>query len=185
HRQPSEAFRVNDRVYLRLKNIRTKRPCKKLDWISLPYRVVQLVGSHAVKLDTPRGIHPVFHVNLVRRAREDPLPSQILQDIEPPAIEADDADEDHAVGEYIVEKIVDHRLLKNKWEVAVKWEGYPAPTWEPLEHLEDTAAIEEYEAIHNCPWKTSGGEGSNVMIHGIMMPQALPSSGNLLLSPSS
>ena len=82
--------------------------------------MVQLVGSHAVKLDTPRGIHPVFHVNLVRRAREDPLPSQILQDVEPPVIEADDADEDHVVGEYIVEKIVDHRLLKNKWEVAVK-----------------------------------------------------------------
>ncbi|KAI0996317.1 hypothetical protein K3495_g11863 [Podosphaera aphanis] len=60
-------------------------------------------------------------------------------------------------------------------EVAVKWEGYPAPTLEPLEHLEDTAAMQEYEATHDCPWKTSGGEGLNVMVHGILMPQALPS----------
>ena len=107
-RQPAEAFKVEDRVYLRLKNVRTKQPCKKLDWIALSYRVQQLVGSHAVKLDTPRGIHPVFHVNLIRRGG-DPLPSQILQNTEPPAIDPDNADEDHAEGEYIVEKLLDHR----------------------------------------------------------------------------
>ena len=129
-RQPAEAFKVGDRVYLRLKNVRTKRHCKKLDWISLSYRVQQLVGSHAVKLDTPRGIHLVFHVNLVRPAREDPLPSQILQDTEPPAIEPDNADEDHAEGEYIVEKLLDHRRSNNKWELSVKWYGYAEPTWE-------------------------------------------------------
>ena len=34
--------------------------------------------TYAVRLDTPEGIHPVFHISLLRRAREDPLPSQTL-----------------------------------------------------------------------------------------------------------
>ena len=83
-RQAAEAFKVGDRVLLRLKNIRTNRPSKKLDWLALPYKVLKTVGSHAVQLNTPPGIHPVFHVSLLRRAGSNPLPSQILQWDEPP-----------------------------------------------------------------------------------------------------
>ncbi|KAL5621355.1 hypothetical protein BROUX41_001229 [Berkeleyomyces rouxiae] len=93
-RQAAEAFKVGDRVYLRLRNVRTIRPSKTLDWLALPYRVIQIVGTHAVKLDTPTGIHPVFHVSLVRRARDDPLPSQVLLHHEPPAIAPEEASED-------------------------------------------------------------------------------------------
>ncbi|KAL2885130.1 retrovirus polyprotein [Ceratocystis lukuohia] len=83
-RQVAESFQVGDKVYLKLKNVRTLRPSKKLDWLALPYKVIGLVGSHAVKLDTPYSIHPVFHVNLVRRHREDQLPSQVFSNPEPP-----------------------------------------------------------------------------------------------------
>ena len=31
HRQPAEYLRVGDRVWLNLKNVTTKKPCKKLD----------------------------------------------------------------------------------------------------------------------------------------------------------
>jgi hypothetical protein len=42
---------------------------------------------------------------------------------------------------YVVEKIVDHRILPNGQELyLVKWQGYDNPadlTWEPIEHLEN------------------------------------------------
>ena len=79
----AEVFRPGDRVWLKLKNINTTRPIKKLDWIVLPYRGLGCVGTHAVRLNTPPGIHHVFHVSLVKKAGADPLPSQLTHDNEP------------------------------------------------------------------------------------------------------
>src|SRR3954463_751182 len=79
-RSVAEVFRPGDRVWLKLKNINTTRPIKKLDWIALPYRVLECVGTHAVRLNTPPGIHPVFHVILDKKAGADPLPSQLAHD---------------------------------------------------------------------------------------------------------
>lgn len=151
-RQAAESFQVGDRVYLRLKNVKTMRPSKKLDWVALPYHVKKLIGSHAVRLDTPRGIHPVFHVNLLRRARDNPFPSQQLTDTEPSEIQPDEVDENHAEGEHRVEEIVGHRLRNNQHQFHVKWTGWTRPTWEPLEHIQDTTALERYEATHESPW---------------------------------
>ena len=78
-----DEFRSRDRVWLKLKHIKTTRPIKKLDWIALLYRVLACFGTYAVQLDTPPRIHPVFHVSLVKKAAEDPLPSQLTIDNEP------------------------------------------------------------------------------------------------------
>lgn len=78
-----EVFRPGDRVWLKLKNINTTRPIMKLDWIALPYRVLECVGTHAVRLNTPLGIDHVFHVSLVKKTRVDPLPSQLAHNNEP------------------------------------------------------------------------------------------------------
>ena len=69
-------------MWLKLKHVKTTLPIKKLDWIALPYRVLACMGTHVVQLDTPPGIHPVFHVSLVKKAAEDPLPSQLTIDNE-------------------------------------------------------------------------------------------------------
>ena len=90
-------------MWLRTRNLRSNRPYKKLDWLALPYRMLELIGSHAVRLNVPRGVHDVFHVNLLRRATDDPLPSQQLENIEPPALLVD------GVEEYEVEEICHHR----------------------------------------------------------------------------
>ena len=84
-------------------------------------------------LDSPPGIHPVFHVILVRRVCEDPLRSQHVPPHNPPAIAPANADDDNLEDEYLVEKIVGHR--SNPFMVRVKWVGYHNSTWEPREHL--------------------------------------------------
>jgi hypothetical protein len=71
--------------------------------------VISLIGSHAVKLDTPKGIHPVFHMDLLKRLPEDPLPSQEQPDHEPPEIQPEEATKDLVEGEYRIEKILRHK----------------------------------------------------------------------------
>ena len=71
------------------------------------------IGTHAVQLDTPLGIHPVFHMSLMKKAAEDPLPSQLNIDNESGMIF--DTPEDpssvaiNSDGEYTIERILQHR----------------------------------------------------------------------------
>jgi len=74
---------VGDEVWLSLRNIKTNRPSRKLDWVNAKYRVVAVPTPLTVKLDMPRGLHPVFHVDLIERAASDPLPSQRVSDSRP------------------------------------------------------------------------------------------------------
>ena len=48
------------------------------------YTVQAHVESHAYQLNTPPGVHPVFHTWLLRPAANDPLPSQVVRNPEPP-----------------------------------------------------------------------------------------------------
>ena len=66
---------MGDKVWLHLKNIHTDQPNKKLDWKNTKFIIIELIGTHAVWLDAPPGVHPVFHVDLLRPASTDPLPS--------------------------------------------------------------------------------------------------------------
>ncbi|XP_044721407.1 Pol [Hirsutella rhossiliensis] len=63
-RQPSDQFKPGDKVWLRLRNIRSNRPSKKLDWLSAKYTVLETIGSHACRLDTPGNTQRVPRVAL-------------------------------------------------------------------------------------------------------------------------
>lgn len=147
-RRPAERFEVGDMVWLTLRNIKTNRPCKKLDWVMAKYKVIEVPHPLTVRLDVPRGIHSVFHVDLLERAATDPLPSQILQDTRPgPQLMFQD--EDPALAEYGVEEILAAKNAPgrgNRRNVLVKWTGYMTPTWEPLENFTDTEALSTFEA---------------------------------------
>lgn len=117
-RQPADQFKVRDKVWLRLRNVRTKRPSKKLDWLAAKYRVTEVIGSHACRLDTPPGIHNVFHVGLLKLTSDDQLPSQESDDYRPPAILTENGEE-----EYAVEAILGKKKVKGKWKVRTKWTG--------------------------------------------------------------
>ena len=74
-RQPAAKLSPGDKVWLSLKNITSERPSKKLDWRNAKFTVIKAIGSHAYQLDTPEGIHNVFHTNLLRLAHDNPFPS--------------------------------------------------------------------------------------------------------------
>ena len=146
-----DEFRPRDRVWLKLKHVKTTWPIKKLDWIALPYRVLTCIGTHDVQLDTPPGIHPVFHVSLVKKAVEDPLPSQLTIDNELRMIF--DTPEDpssvaiNSDGEYTIERILRHRRQGRGWRLLVKWLGWLEPTWEPLQQLQEMTVLDAYERL--------------------------------------
>lgn len=142
-RAPAPEYRTGDYVWLKLKNIKTDRPSKKLDWKNAKYQVQEVIGSHAVRLNTPQGIHPVFHVDLIRPAGEDPLPSQRTDDAQPPAILIDDEEE------WKIDKIIaEHRTKRGRGtqlRYEVKWTGYARTTREPATALQDTEALDNWE----------------------------------------
>ena len=82
-RQQGPSYKVGDKVWLSLENIRTDRPSKKLDACHTKFTVTEVIGSHSYQLDTPPGIRNVFHSDLLRLAATDPLPFQVTDDSQP------------------------------------------------------------------------------------------------------
>ena len=93
YRQPAERLRVKNCVWLNLKNVITDRLCKKLDWKNGKYTVLEVISSHSYKLDTPPGIYNVFHISFLKRAADNPFPSQRRGDFRPPAVMVDREEE--------------------------------------------------------------------------------------------
>lgn len=155
HRSPASRFRKGDKVWLHLGNIKTNRPSKKFDWIHAKYEVIEPVRSHAYRLKTSSCIHYVFHVSLLKPVSTDLLPSQRTTDVQPPAIIADD----NGV-EYYIEEILQARSKRKgratRREALVKWAVYIIPTWEPIENVADTAALEKFESVYGPITKMNG-----------------------------
>ena len=79
-RQEAERFKVGDKVWLDLRHIKSPRASKKLSWTYAKFIITVVPYPLVIELNTPTGIYPRFHVELVRRAAEDPLLSQVIDD---------------------------------------------------------------------------------------------------------
>lgn len=109
NRKEAELFKVGDRVWLNLKHIQTPKLSKKLSWINAKYQITKVIDSHTVQLNTPSGIWPRFHVDLVKRTATDPFPSQMTDEqpqlITPQIIDTIDVNADMGEEQYL-EKIL-------------------------------------------------------------------------------
>lgn len=145
-RGETETYKVGDKVWLNMRNVLTKRKNKKLDWKNYKFTVIEVVSPHSVRLDTPRGIHNVFHTDLLKLADTDSLPSQIRTNPQPEGIQV------QGETEWEIEAILDQREKKRRrnarahTQYLVKWVGYEDPTWEPAEELEQTTALDLWQA---------------------------------------
>jgi hypothetical protein len=141
-RTQAPVYQIGDKVWLSLENIATDRPSKKLDAKYAKYTVTDIVGSHSYRLDTPPGIHDVFHTRLLKPVATKPLTGQVLHEPQPPALLVDGEEE------YEVEEILDQKAARGrggKQQFLVKWAGYARPTWSPASVLEDTVALDKWE----------------------------------------
>jgi hypothetical protein len=128
---PEDKFQIGELVWLDLRNVETKRPTKKLDYKHFgPFRITEKISTHAYRLDLPqtmKGIHNVFHINLLT-----PNPTEYYPQRKPPPappIEIENQEEN-----YEVEKILDSHRKRGKLFYLVKWKGYGPEhdTWEPI-----------------------------------------------------
>lgn len=153
-RDQAPDYRVGDNVWLSLENIKTDRPSKKLDDRYAKFKVIEVVGSHNYRLDTPPGIHDVFHSRLLRPANSSPLPGQIVDENHPSPILVDDSEE------WEIECILDQKRARgrgNKQQYLVKWVGYGRPTWEPESFMQNTIALDRWERQERTPRRERGG----------------------------
>lgn len=149
-------WKEGTKVWLNAKNILTKRPMKKLDYKKWgPFKILQKISSHAYKLDLPktmRGIHNVFHIDLLTEHPKEYFPER--KPAPQPPIEVE------GVNEYVVEKILDSKRVRGRMKYLVRWETYgpEEDTWEPITNLEN--AKETVEKFHyNHPEKEQLKEG--------------------------
>ena len=127
------------------KNMKTKRPSKKLDHKRLGLvELLKAVGKWAFKVKLPLEAqnHPVLHVSELDLYRQWTIEGRHHQ---PPPVKEIEGERN-----YVVESIGKSRENK-RWmraEYLVVWEGYPPAeaTWEPGENLVGTAdeALKEF-----------------------------------------
>ena len=136
-------FRVGDRVWLLRRNVKTTRPCDKLDYQRLgPFEISGQINDVAFRLDLPQGmhLHPVFHVSLLEPYVPTLIPDRDIPP--PPPVELAEGPE------YQVEAILDSKIMRNKLYYLVDWLGYTPNdrTWEPAENV--TNAPELVQEFH-------------------------------------
>jgi len=144
-RKPAPVYRKGDKVWLDLRNYQTDRPKKSLDVRHAKYTVAEVLSPVSVRLTgIPSNIHPVFHTDLLRLASRDPLPGQECDD-EQPEPELFETHEEWQVEEVLCARTKAKGRGKER-QVLVKWAGYHDPTWEPLENVADTEALDQFES---------------------------------------
>ena len=131
-------FAVGQRVFLNTRNlsgIHFKRKEEKFhERYCGPFTIVERVGTYTYKLELPKSmsrLHPVFHVALLHRAVDNPPdfqhrkgPSKVREDQNIPETELLMDEEGRPC--FIIEKVVGRRMVGNRRDYLVKWQGFDA-----------------------------------------------------------
>jgi hypothetical protein len=138
------SFKVGDSVWLLRRNIKTTRPCDKLDARKLgPFKIVEQVNPVAFRLALPASmrIHPVFHVSLLQPHHANSIAGRV--EPPPPPVVIDGAEE------YEVEEILDSRIRRGVQQYLVKWKGYSQAdnTWQSADDVSNSQdLVDAYRA---------------------------------------
>ena len=101
-RKKHPSFQVGDKVWLLCHNIKTNRPCDKLDYQRIdPFCIEKQINTMAYRLELPASmkIHPIFHASLLEIYHESTILGRSQQI--PLSVEIDGCEE------YEVESILD------------------------------------------------------------------------------
>jgi hypothetical protein len=141
-------YSKGDLVMISGKNIRNRRPCKKLDHkLHGPFEITEVISETVMHLNlqVKWKIHKVFHVSLlepfIQGNREVNL-KKVLDAAD--RIEADD--------EYHIEELMGGVKKKGKVSYLVKWRGFPAKndwTYENYENIYSVGAREKLRKFHS------------------------------------
>jgi hypothetical protein len=147
-RQAAETLKRGDKVWLNLRNINTPQLSKKLSWTQAKYTVEKQISPMVYELaDLPSAIHNRFHVDLLRRAATDALPSQKTDDAQPPPL-VPQTEENEA--EFEVERILraEKKRVGRGWvrQLLIKWKGYADPDWQPRSLFTEVQDLDRFEA---------------------------------------
>jgi hypothetical protein len=136
-----------DKVYLDASDIQTTRPSKKLSHKRLgPFVIERQVGNSAYRLRLPASmsrLHPVFNVVKLSLAVDDPI--QGRRTTPPPAPDIVDGEE-----EWVVEEILDSKVINRKLRYLVKWKGFGIEhnSWEPWDYVHAPNLVAEFHRNH-------------------------------------
>jgi hypothetical protein len=135
--KPTPNWNVGKEVWLSSKNVSTTRPSLKLGhrWLG-PFPVALKISQSAYKLTLPlsmKGIHPVFHVSLLRKHAPDTIEARRTPKAEPVQVEGKE--------EWEVEAILDCRATRRQKEYLVCWKNFGPEenSWEPEANLTNCA----------------------------------------------
>lgn len=146
-REESNGWNVGTKVWLNSKNLKTKRPSKKLDYKKFgPFSIKERISTHAYRLRLPESmgkVHNVFHIDLLSEQTPEYFPTR--KPAPQPPIELEEGEE------YEVKQILDCKRIRGRMLYLVRWEGYGPEddTWEPIWHLPRAQeAVDDFHLLH-------------------------------------
>ncbi|MBW0573911.1 hypothetical protein O181_113626 [Austropuccinia psidii MF-1] len=134
-------FKVGDMVWLFSKNIKSKRPTKKLYEICLGHlpilKKISTHGYHLKLLSQWKSIHPVFHISPLEPVKTSTIPNQHQEPPPPIIIEEEE--------EWEISQILDSNFKRRKSWYLVEWKvfsQYPErSTFEPAKNLKNLSKL--------------------------------------------
>ncbi|KAK3530859.1 hypothetical protein QTP70_003632 [Hemibagrus guttatus] len=141
-RQPHPPHRVGQRVWLSIRNLKLKLPCRKLSPKFIgPFEIVHQVNPVCYRLR--HRICPTFHVPLLKPALSPGIGDSDLVDPPPPL----DIDGSPA---YRVHALLDSRLVRSRLQYLVDWEGYGSEerSWVDASDILGPSLTEDFHRDH-------------------------------------
>ena len=143
--KPLVRFIKGQKVWLDMRNLRTKYNKKITPKREGPFEIAEVLGPVTYRLKLPKTwrIHNVFHSILLKPFTETSQYGPVKTKPPPDLIEREE--------QYEVDHIISHRKRLGRYSYLVRWTGYgpEEDSWEPAGHLKNAKEIlDEYKGLH-------------------------------------